>query len=634
MRKRSLSQQLDDAIQTLVTQRASAPSQTDAKLAELVRVAEALRHLPREDFKQRLKADLERRITMPGTAQSAQATSSVRPIPKGFHTATPFLFIRDAARAMEFYKNAFGATEVLRMQQQDGKIAHGEMKIGEALIMLGEENPATGSRSPQSLGGTSVDLHLYVEDADAWAERAVAAGAKVRVPIADQDYGERHGMLEDPFGFRWGISTPLHEERTKQVRDNFYIPTPYLMVAGGAKAIEFYKKAFGATELMRLADPEGRINHAEIRIGDSLIMVADEAPDYGRRAPQSYGGVPVGTHLYVEDVDAMAKQAIGAGATVVRPVRDEFYGDRGGVFADPFGHIWGIGTHKEDVSPEELRRRAEALGDPHAGHGAQQAPAANTVKPIPEGYHTVTPYITVQHAAELIEFVKRAFGATETFRTTGSAGGLHAEVKIGDSMLMMGGSPGMEMQEMPTALHYYVADTDAVYQRALQSGATSIQPPADQEYGERSASVKDPFGNNWYIATHQGAHYIPEGLQTLNVYLHPRSAAQQIDFLTRALGGEEVARHAGPDLAIVHAKVGIGDSVIEMGEAHGPYQPMPTMLYLYVEDVDGLYQRAVRAGGTSMQPPTDQPYGDRTAHVKDAFGNSWYIATHVKDVAM
>ncbi|MGH9454309.1 MAG: VOC family protein [Terriglobia bacterium] len=256
------------------------------------------------------------------------------------------------------------------------------------------------------------------------------------------------------------------------------------------------------------------------------------------------------------------------------------------------------------------------------------------MKPIPEGFHTVTPYITVKRAAQLVEFVKQAFGATETFRTTGSAGGLHAEVKIGDSMLMMGGFEAMPSPEMPTALHFFVPDTDAVYQRALQAGAVSIQPPADQDYGERVAAVKDPFGNEWYIATSKGAHYIPEGLRTVNVYLHPRGAGELIDFLKEGLGAEEVARYAGPDGAIVHAKVRIGDSVIEMGEAHGQYQPMPTMLYLYVEDVDGLYQRAIRAGGTSMQPPTDQPYGDRNAHVKDAFGNSWCLATHVKDVAM
>jgi PhnB protein len=268
------------------------------------------------------------------------------------------------------------------------------------------------------------------------------------------------------------------------------------------------------------------------------------------------------------------------------------------------------------------------------GGSAKEVPETRKVMPIPEGFHTVTPYITVKRAEQLINFVKQAFGATETFRTTGSAGGLHAEVRIGDSMLMMGGSEQMTHPETPTALHFFVPDADAVYQRALQAGATSIQAPSDQDYGERVGAVKDPFGNEWYIATNKGEHYIPEGLRTVNVYLHPGGADRLIDFLKEALGAEVVARYAGPDGSVAHAEVKIGDSVIEVGEAHGPYQPMPTMLYLYVEDVDAHYPRAVQAGGIAVQAPAEMPYGDRTAHVKDAFGNSWYLATHVKDATM
>ena len=136
--------------------------------------------------------------------------------------------------------------------------------------------------------------------------------------------------------------------------------SPYLIVSDGAAALDFYKKAFGATELMRHTDPNGRVGHAEITIGDSVIMLADEFPDVGARSPRSIGGSPVGIHLYVEGVDALANRAIAAGAKVVRPVQDQFYGDRSGSVADPYGHVWHVATHKEDLSMEEVGKRAAA----------------------------------------------------------------------------------------------------------------------------------------------------------------------------------------------------------------------------------------------------------------------------------
>ncbi len=150
--------------------------------------------------------------------------------------------------------------------------------------------------------------------------------------------------------------------RAKPIPEGYHSATPYLIVRDAASAIEFYKKAFGATELMRMADPSGRIGHAEIRIGNSPIMLADEVSEMGYRSPQSLGGSPVSILLYVEDVDAVFSQAIAAGAKVQRPVADQFYGDRIGGVTDPFGHVWYVATHKEDVSPEELRKRAAAVG--------------------------------------------------------------------------------------------------------------------------------------------------------------------------------------------------------------------------------------------------------------------------------
>jgi PhnB protein len=141
------------------------------------------------------------------------------------------------------------------------------------------------------------------------------------------------------------------------IPDGYHTATPYLMVQGAANAIEFYKKAFGAKELMRMADPSGKIAHAEVQIGDSRIMLADENQEWGNKSPQSLGGSPVFIALYVKDVDATISQAVAAGAKVLIPVADQFYGDRTGRLVDPFGHIWMVSTHKEDVNPEEMMRR-------------------------------------------------------------------------------------------------------------------------------------------------------------------------------------------------------------------------------------------------------------------------------------
>ena len=148
--------------------------------------------------------------------------------------------------------------------------------------------------------------------------------------------------------------------KARFIPEGYHSVTPYLCVRDAARALEFYKKAFGATELMRMADPSGKIGHAEIKIGDSHIMLADEFPEMGFRSPQSLGGSPVAIHLYVEDVDATASQAVAAGAKLVREVKDQFYGDRNGSVEDPFGHVWYISTHLEDVSEEEMRKRAAA----------------------------------------------------------------------------------------------------------------------------------------------------------------------------------------------------------------------------------------------------------------------------------
>ena len=145
----------------------------------------------------------------------------------------------------------------------------------------------------------------------------------------------------------------------KPIPEGYHTVTPYLIVKDARRALEFYKKVFAANELMRF-EMGDRIGHAEIKIGDSIIMLADEFPEMGHRSPKSLGGSPVGLAIYVPDVDTLAKQIVAAGAKVQRPVKDQFYGDRSGTFEDPFGHVWTIATHKEDLSPEEVQRRFKA----------------------------------------------------------------------------------------------------------------------------------------------------------------------------------------------------------------------------------------------------------------------------------
>jgi PhnB protein len=147
--------------------------------------------------------------------------------------------------------------------------------------------------------------------------------------------------------------------KAKPIPEGYHTATPYLIVDGAARAIEFYVKAFGARESMRMADPSGKVGHAEVRIGDSTIMLADEVPAMGFRGPRALGGSPVSILLYVEDVDGVTAKAIAAGAKVLRPIADQFYGDRTCTIADPFGHIWTVATHKEDVPPQEMHRRFE-----------------------------------------------------------------------------------------------------------------------------------------------------------------------------------------------------------------------------------------------------------------------------------
>ncbi len=409
--------------------------------------------------------------------------------------------------------------------------------------------------------------------------------------------------------------------------------TPRIAFRDPAKAIEFYQRALGAKETFRFQVGDS-IAHAELMIGESKIGIAGEWPEGNRFSAETIGNSPISISVQVSDVDSFAEHAVQAGMTLVREPRDQFYGHRDAHLKDPFGYTWAVFTVKEEMSVDEMHRRMRGMT---RGPEAGKTPDKPKVNPVRSGFRTVTPYLVAADAPALLDFVQRVFSVEDVMRAETPMGGIHGEVRFGDSILMIGG--GIPGRKFPgslqrSALHVYVKDADAVTAKAVAAGATLIDEPRDQEYGERSSTVKDQAGNFWYIATAKGRSHVPEGLHSVNAYLHPRRAEPLINFLKRAFSAQEVAKYVAPDGVVNHAVVRVGDAVIEMGEAHDKYEPLPSMFYLYVPNVDDLYRQAVAAGATSFQEPTDQFYGDRSAGVRDSFGNTWYIATHIKDVEM
>jgi PhnB protein len=267
---------------------------------------------------------------------------------------------------------------------------------------------------------------------------------------------------------------------------------------------------------------------------------------------------------------------------------------------------------------------------------------------------TLIPYLVVNEADQMIAFLKEAFDAELRTRVTRPDGTvMHAQVGLFGSALELAEPPkqGPAFSDMAnqSALHVYVPDVDRWYERALRAGATSLGELRDQAYGDREGSVRDRWGNHWYLATHQedvseeelmqrfagkgskprrdpSVPPVPAGWRSLIPYLHVTGAERQIEFLTRALGATELERTPAQGGMIKHATFTIGDSTIELSEAHGQWQPMPMHFHLYVGNVDDAYARAVGEGGTSVFAPGDMPYGERMACVRDAAGNQWYLA--------
>ncbi len=205
--------------------------------------------------------------------------------------------------------------------------------------------------------------------------------------------------------------------------------------------------------------------------------------------------------------------------------------------------ILRVAADLRDLPREDFKARLKAeliSGDRPQRASGKEEPAM--VKSIPEGFHSITPYLVTNGAAKLIEFLKNAFGAEEIFRVPRGAKIAHAQLKIDDSMIEVADAID-KYQPNPTAIWLFVKNSDAVYARALKAGATSIHEPTDQDYGDREASVKDPFGNHWYIATHRAdAEPLPDGMHNVTPYLHPKGTAKVIDFLKQAFDAEEVFR--------------------------------------------------------------------------------------------
>ena len=331
----------------------------------------------------------------------APVVKNVKPIPEGFFVLTPQITVKGVDKAVDFYVKAFGATKLLTLPGPDGKTMHAEVKIGDSIVFVDEE--MEGSKSPLTLRGTPATLMIYVASADQTFAAATTAGAKTEMPPEDQFWGDRYGSLIDPFGHRWAIATHIEDLTAEQTQQRAAImfgadgskkakkpakagkkaaepawkkvagtpaskpvPTGYhtvtlaITVKNAAEAIDFYKLAFGALEVERMPTPDGKILHAALEFGDSRLMLGDEMLEMGAKSASTLGGSPVAIHFYTPDVDAAFTKVTGAGAKTTMPVADMFWGDRYGAVTDPSGFMWGIATHKEDVTPQQMGERLKA----------------------------------------------------------------------------------------------------------------------------------------------------------------------------------------------------------------------------------------------------------------------------------
>jgi PhnB protein len=245
-------------------------------------------------------------------------------------------------------------------------------------------------------------------------------------------------------------------------------------------------------------------------------------------------------------------------------------------------------------------------------------------------FPNIAPYFLVEGAPRFINFLVAAFEGTERIRVPRPDGSImHAEVAIGNSVIELGDANEQYPQRQMTT-HLYVPDADATFARALQAGAASLYAPTDDHpSGDRWGAATDPFGNTWYIATAKGWVPGPEGVLTVQPYLHVRNAHDMIPFIEAALDAKATGVHKSPDGIVRHATIEIAGATFEIDEASGESQPNPSYLHVYVPDTDAIYAQALAAGAKGVHPPYTAPYGDRAASIIDPFGNTWFLATYL-----
>ena len=258
-----------------------------------------------------------------------------------------------------------------------------------------------------------------------------------------------------------------------------------------------------------------------------------------------------------------------------------------------------------------------------------RGPVKSTVFRRPN-FPNIAPYFLVPGAPTFIDFLVSAFEGTERMRVPRPDGAImHAEVAIGNSVIELGDANEQYPQRSMTT-HLYVPDADATYARALRAGAIGVYAPTDDHpSGDRWGEAKDPFGNTWYIATRRSQVSGAEGFLTVQPYLHLRAAHKMIPFAESALGAKATGVHKSPEGLVMHATIEIAGATFEIDEARGGAEPEAAYLHVYVPDTDVVYAQAIRAGATGVTPPSNAPYGDRAAAIRDPFGNTWFLATYL-----
>lgn len=392
------------------------------------------------------------------TRRVSEHTPADQPaIVPGFHA-------QNAAKVIDFFKRAFGADDSIRFDGPGGIVHHARLKFGDAYLTIGEAHGKYQTK-PGS-------YRLFVPNVDQVYAQAVHAGATPAGEPVNRPYGERSGTVLDPAGNRWFIATHLDMLQSKPQRAAAsYIPkgfrsvTPYLMIHRSEEFVTFVEQALDAKVLLRMNTPQGKMMHSQIQIGASIIEASEFSPAF---APDS----PITLVVNVKDAAATYERAVEAGASSLWEPRTEPWGDFTSGVRDVSGNFWAFVTQR---------------GTPHR----------------PADIQDVTPQLNLNGAAKYIEFLEKAFGAKVFARHQKPDGRIaQAFVQIGDAYIGMNDAHD-QWQPRPAALHLYVPNCDEIYNRAMQAGSTSIQAPADMPYGDRSSGVTDPFGNRWFIATHQ-----------------------------------------------------------------------------------------------------------------------------------